>query len=1470
MAPNRRLILASLFRFLVAFSCAVGLPHAGWTQTAPASPVGNHLAGTILGEPEGTGLSDFRTDADLIDLGDFAFLPTGDLLVADVLQNRIFRVGLDGILRPYAGTGSGTTSGDGDLASVAGIPRPSLLTTDLAGNVYVAQSFAAHSVIRRIDRDGILQTLAGNGESGCPSVGANARNAALSRVSAMAAAPDGTLYFALSGCSRIYRLPASGIVGLAGMQPGATPSPVPPGGLLGVAAADLQISSVDTITVDIYGNVVVSSRVNPGVLRITPDGVAVVVSSPAASTVRQGALNLVSFARPLALAAMPNGALAIAQTDPFTPGRAELGISTQSDVYSILFAQDAVAGKPAPFFQGFRVNPDRVRISPSGGIYIRDSFSQSIFEVRENGSLALHFRAYRRADRLITEGTNPTLRTTSITNLATDPQGNIYFGDPGLQRIYRLAPSGLLTRIAGNGSSTASGDGAAALDAGLALAQQIAVDAQGRVCFQASSTEGTRIRCFSPEGTVTTLLGGGDEIAPADGAAATSLRVGGFFGWTLAPTGELYFTQRTNQRQFIYRVGLDGKIARVVGNLAGAGAPESYEATPALDAVLPGPPAQMAVDPAGTFYFQPANSAAVYRIDAQGILRAVTAPGGAAVAVVDGSSTALAPPPSPSIGGNIFLAPAAGKLLLSAGSPPVLAEYTVGGTVRVLRSAESGSPRRDGGRLQDDRWLLNRSLATLPDGGLVWSEWNTNLVTLRRSFPVPPVCVYDVNATEIPVSGNSTLNQVTITTGADCPWTLGSNASWLRILTPRTGKGSTTVQFTAFSNPSPASRSATLRFAGREVTVNQGPSIRTDIFLVSPSAVAVPPTGGTVPISIVASAQQSWQVSLPIEPVTLTGPAAGSGAEVLFITVPALPPGITSRTLIVRVNDRPVAISQAAQLAPVRFTISSTLPGAIAVVDLVPRALPYEALWATGSSHLVRVSPFAAVNPGTVIQFQGWPDGGKEAERVLIAPAGAAGIVLPFRRLHRLSTVTSLGSQPNAPWLVPAYPGELVPASIAGEPPTDGTRYHWFPEGDTIEVFAPNSPGASFLNFSGAIPTSTNPVAIPMSQAQQVIANFSTSTPLRQDLLVGGAALWNFPGAERRANPAQLTVAPREGAPPLPTVFVAYLQPGTPGGWLSLRKSGDAPPYTLEAALQPDQAAALRNGDARVYFFLPGAETVSARAEFRQSDATTGSSPRITAVTDAGGFRQSLQAAEEADLVLTAAPGMILTLFGENLSDGSASATTVPLPTSLAGTVVEAASFSHPDWAPVPLFFVSPGQINLQVPPEFAVAEDAGAVLRLRVRRGAVLSTNETRSALRRRSVSLFTADSSGTGAPAGFFVRVRAGGQQERGNLFTCAGGQCAAAPAPLGGSGDELFLELYGTGFRNPGTGTSMLAFLGGKQAEISFAGPHPQFVGLDQVNVKVPRDTPRGQVLDLYVWVRNHDGPWMASNRLSVRFE
>ncbi len=201
----------------------------------------------------------------------------------------------------------------------------------------------------------------------------------------------------------------------------------------------------------------------------------------------------------------------------------------------------------------------------------------------------------------------------------------------------------------------------------------------------------------------------------------------------------------------------------------------------------------------------------------------------------------------------------------------------------------------------------------------------------------------------------------------------------------------------------------------------------------------------------------------------------------------------------------------------------------------------------------------------------------------------------------------------------------------------------------------------------------------------------------------------------------------------------------------------------------------------------------------------------------------------------------IVSAFGQGLALTTEVATAVPLPTSLAGTSVRIRDSAGTERL-APLFFVSAGQVNYLVPP----GTQPGAALLTVTVGERVAGTGRLQVA--RVAPGLFTANASGRGVAATLALRVRQGGAQSVQPVFQCGAlpGSCYAAPVDLGPESDQLFLLLFGTGFRGASSPSAIRATIGGEAAEVLGAAPQGEFVGLDQVNLRLSRSLiGRGEV-------------------------
>ncbi|HMV84014.1 MAG TPA: PKD domain-containing protein [Blastocatellia bacterium] len=212
------------------------------------------------------------------------------------------------------------------------------------------------------------------------------------------------------------------------------------------------------------------------------------------------------------------------------------------------------------------------------------------------------------------------------------------------------------------------------------------------------------------------------------------------------------------------------------------------------------------------------------------------------------------------------------------------------------------------------------------------------------------------------------------------------------------------------------------------------------------------------------------------------------------------------------------------------------------------------------------------------------------------------------------------------------------------------------------------------------------------------------------------------------------------------------------------------------------------------------------------------------------------------------APDSIASLFGENLANGVEVAGTVPLPTSLLGTGVTVRDSAGID-RQAPLFFVSPGQINFLVP----AATATGQAL-LIVRNGNTVAGIGAVS-VPRLAPGLFTANATGQGTVAGVALRVSGGGAPVFESLSRFENGRVISVPLDLGPESDQVYLVIYGSGFRKRDLQAAATATIGGVNVPLLYAGEAPGFVGADQVNLgPLPRSLAGRGELDLVLTIEN----------------
>ncbi len=196
-------------------------------------------------------------------------------------------------------------------------------------------------------------------------------------------------------------------------------------------------------------------------------------------------------------------------------------------------------------------------------------------------------------------------------------------------------------------------------------------------------------------------------------------------------------------------------------------------------------------------------------------------------------------------------------------------------------------------------------------------------------------------------------------------------------------------------------------------------------------------------------------------------------------------------------------------------------------------------------------------------------------------------------------------------------------------------------------------------------------------------------------------------------------------------------------------------------------------------------------------------------------------------------PDSIASTFGTGLASSTLASSSVPLPSALLGSSVRILDSTGTERLS-PLFLVSPTQINFLVPAATTVGT---------ARVSVVNGTNTVSVGIApivSVSPGIFSVDSTGRGLPTANVLRVKSNGAltYETVARFDSSQNRFVAVPIDLGPETDQVFLILYGTGIRGNQQLSAVSATIGGVAAPVTFSGRQDSLVGVDQVNVRLPR--------------------------------
>ncbi len=234
--------------------------------------------------------------------------------------------------------------------------------------------------------------------------------------------------------------------------------------------------------------------------------------------------------------------------------------------------------------------PADLALDGAGNLYIADSNNNRIRRVDAAGVITTVAGG---GSSLGDGGPATSARLNLPYGVAADGAGNLYIADTGNHRIRKVdAATGIISTVAGTGVSGYSGDGGAATSAQIDLPSGVAVDGSGNIYIADSDND--RVRKVDAAGVMTTTAGTGTAGYGGDGGAATAALLNNPWGMAVDDSGSLYIADSDNNR--IRKVDAAGVITTVAGggsSLGDGGAPAEAQLNQ---------PTDVAVDGAGNLY----------------------------------------------------------------------------------------------------------------------------------------------------------------------------------------------------------------------------------------------------------------------------------------------------------------------------------------------------------------------------------------------------------------------------------------------------------------------------------------------------------------------------------------------------------------------------------------------------------------------------------------------------------------------------------------------------------------------------------------------------------------------------------------------------------------------------------------------------------------------------------------------------
>ncbi|QPJ63197.1 MAG: hypothetical protein G3M70_15470 [Candidatus Nitronauta litoralis] len=520
---------------------------------------------------------------------------SGNIFLSHRSQNRVRKVGLDGKITTVAGNGAAGFSGDGGPALDAALNFPAGLCIGPDEDLYIADR--NNHRIRKVDKHGIITTVAGNGLPEFTGDGLKAVEASLHFPSDIACQNNGGLIFSDRSNSRIRKVDTNGIITtIAGMgEPDF-------GGDYGMATEAL-LKYPFGVELDAKGNLYIADRGNNRIRMVRPDKTIVTIAGDGNHFFSgdYGPAPRASLAYPTDVVKDEEGNLYIADRNNNRIRRVDpLGIiTTLMGIGEYEYNGDNEVASETSLHLPFAL-----AMAPGNRLIVVD---RSHFRVRQVDlktgdikTIAGNGKALFKGDG--GPGLGASLR--SPTGIVVKGDGSVIFSDKQSHRIRRVDPNGFIHTIAGTGKQGNEGDGGPADHAALFLPGEMALDSKENLYVVSPVGRGSLIRKISPDGIITTFAGMGGHGSKGDGGKAIDAAFSMLKDITIDSNGNMYLVDYSNRN--IRKITPNGIISTI--------APNAINSLPDHEVHING----IAVDKKGNVFFSDSGSSKIRKISPDG------------------------------------------------------------------------------------------------------------------------------------------------------------------------------------------------------------------------------------------------------------------------------------------------------------------------------------------------------------------------------------------------------------------------------------------------------------------------------------------------------------------------------------------------------------------------------------------------------------------------------------------------------------------------------------------------------------------------------------------------------------------------------------------------------------------------------------------------------------------------------------